>query len=327
MAEPPRSPPRRVRIDAPARLHLGVLDLRREGGRYFGGMGVAVDRPRVRLVLRPSRELEVEGPEADVVRRAARRHLERPAGTSGARIRVEATVPRHVGLGSGTQLALAVGRGLDLLRGRRRTAGELARALERGRRSAVGTWLFAHGGFVLEGGVRRDGDEGIAPLLARFELPGSWRAVLVRPPVPDGLSGDREEAAFRELPPPEPDRARRVAHVVLMELLPALAEGDLEGFGRAAAEVERATGDAFRPAQEGRRHAHEEVAEAVEALRGLGAAGVGQSSWGPTVYGFVDGQDDARRAVEALTRRHPGWSATVAGLDNRGAREEVEREE
>lgn len=323
MPDPTSPRPRRVRIEAPARIHLGVLDLRRDSGRYFGGMGVALSAPRVRLELRPADRLAVEGPSASLVERAAARHLRGLPGRDGARIRVAETIPRHAGLGSGTQLALSVGRGLDLLHGVDRPPEELAARLGRGERSAVGTWTFARGGFVLEGGVADD--DAVAPLLCRFGLPESWRVVLVRPPAPRGLSGDEEEDAFADLPPPDPETVGRVAHAVLMELLPAVATGDLEGFGRAARRVERATGEAFSSAQGGSRFAHEEIAEAVDALEGLGAVGVGQSSWGPTVYGFVEGEDAAGRAVEALRDRRPGWDARSVAVDDRGARERVDR--
>lgn len=322
MAEPATPLPHTVRIEAPARLHLGIVDLRPDADRYFGGMGVAVARPRVRLRISRSDALRVEGVGPEPVRDLARRHLERLPGAPGARIHVEETIPRHVGLGSGTQLALCVARGLDLLHGNERPVDELAVAMGRGRRSAVGTWTFDRGGFVVEGGIVESRDR-VAPLLCRHEVPAAWRVVLVHPPVPRGLSGDSEARAFDELPAPPAGVAERVAYVVLMRLLPALVAGDLEGFGRAADEVERATGDAFRHAQGGSRYAHEEVGDAVETLRDLGAAAVGQSSWGPTVYGFVDSEERAREVASAVADRRPAWDARTASPDNRGARHRV----
>lgn len=322
MADRASRPPDAVHVDAPARLHLGILDLRPGEGRYFGGMGVAVARPRVRLELSSSDALRVEGPGSERIRRLASRHLEGIPGAGGASIRVLDGIPRHVGLGSGTQTALSVARGLDLLYGRDRPAGELAVAMGRGERSAVGTWTFALGGFVLEGGVVEDRDA-LAPLLCRHEVPDPWRVVLVRPAVPRGLSGDLEKRAFEDLPPPDAGVARRVAHVILMRLLPAVVTGDLEAFGRAADEVERATGDAFRHVQGGNRYAHEEVALAVRTLRDLGAYAVGQSSWGPTAYGFVGSEEEARRVADAVASRRPGWDTRPVPLDNRGARHEV----
>jgi beta-ribofuranosylaminobenzene 5'-phosphate synthase len=36
-----------VRVEAPARLHMGMLDATGDGPRRFGGVGVAVSRPAV----------------------------------------------------------------------------------------------------------------------------------------------------------------------------------------------------------------------------------------------------------------------------------------
>src|SRR5439155_19894415 len=146
--------------------------------------------------------------------------------------------------------ALAVARASAELSGRPTDVTELARAVERGRRSGVGTWTFAHGGFVLEGG-RRDLAEHVAPLLARLPIPASWRCVLAVPKGSPGLAGDEEAAAFARLPSPNAREVEQVSHLVLMQLLPALAEADLEGFGAALGAVQRITGGWFAPAQGG----------------------------------------------------------------------------
>src|SRR5207302_1382076 len=66
-----------------------------------------------------------------------------------------------------------------------------------------------------------------------------------------GLAGDQEAAAFARLPAPDARDVERVAHLVLMQLLPALAEADLMGFGAALEEVQRITGGWFAPVQGG----------------------------------------------------------------------------
>src|SRR5207247_10844067 len=129
-------------------------------------------------------------------------------------------------------------------------ATALARAVDRGRRSAVGTWTFAFGGLVLEGG-RKPGDDTPAPLLARLPIPATWRCVVVVPEGKPGLAGDEEAAAFGRLPPPAASEVARVAHLVLMQLLPAVAVADLAAFGAALTEVQRITGGWCAPAQGG----------------------------------------------------------------------------
>src|SRR5881628_1392377 len=296
----------RIFVEAPARLHFGVLDLRGDLGRRFGGIGAAVPAPSLLLEARPAAELNAEGPDAARTLEFARRFARHHDRDLRLHFCVHRSIPAHAGLGSGTQLALAVARASAELSGLPTDVTALARAVDRGRRSGVGTWTFAHGGFVLEGGRTPRGPEEndadrVAPLLARMPFPAAWRCVVAVPRGTPGLAGDEEAAAFARLPPAPAREVERVAHLVLLQLLPALAEGDLADFGAALAEVQRITGRWFAPVQGGG-FAPGETGQLVERLREWGAVGVGQSSWGPAVYGIVG---DARDS-EALAERVRG---------------------
>lgn len=297
-------------VQAPARLHLGMLDLEGGLGRRFGGLGVAVERPVVRVAVRPASDLTVRGPWAERVRAIAERFFEaaRVAGRltpPGAAIEVHQAIPAHVGLGSGTQLHLAVVEALAHMVGWDLTAVELCRLAGRGRRSAVGTWTYLYGGLVLEGGRRTDGtDAGLAPLLGRYALPPAWRFVLLIPREARGIHGDVEEEAFARRVSMDAGTVGRLCRLVLLRLLPALLEEDIRAFGHAVTEIQQIVGDAFAPVQGGR-YANPVSAACVEALLELGAAGAGQSSWGPTVYGLAADEDQARQLATALGRR-PG---------------------
>lgn len=295
-------------MEAPARLHFGVLDLSGSRGRWFGGIGAAVEAPSLLLEAVPADTVSASGPEADRVAEFARRSLAAHGLAAGVHVTVRRAIPGHCGLGSGTQLGLAVARAVAALYDLPGDPLSLAAATGRGARSAIGTWAFAAGGVLVEGGRRR-GAEAVAPLLARFEPPPTWRVVVAVPEGRPGLSGDAEAEAFRALPPPPVAEAERVAHAVLLQLLPALAEGDIEAFGAALEEVQRVTGAWFRAAQGGV-FAPGPTAELVESLRGWGGLGVGQSSWGPAVYALADGPD-ASRALAARARQFLGASGRV----------------
>jgi beta-RFAP synthase len=217
-------------------------------------------------------------------------------------------LPPHAGLGSGTQLALAVARALAELYGVASDARSLARAVGRGRRSAIGTWTFEDGGLVVEGGRRADRDE-CGPLIARVPFPPTWRCVVAIPEGTPGISGAGEAEAFARLPAPQERDVERVAHVVLMALLPALADTDLAGFGRALTEVQEITGRWFASVQGGT-YAPGASADFVRRLREWGASGVGQSSWGPAVYGIVDGEEAGGRLADRA-REAMGSSGSV----------------
>jgi beta-ribofuranosylaminobenzene 5'-phosphate synthase len=308
-----------VFVEAPARLHFGVLDLRGRLGRCFGGLGAAIPSPSLLIEASPALRVSAEGPDAERAIEFATRFLGFHRLTGGLHLILHRTIPGHAGLGSGTQLGLAVARAIAELHRLPADPVELARATGRGRRSAIGTWAFALGGFIVEGG-RRPGSERIAPLLARFPIPESWRCVVAVPSGGRGLSGDAEAKAFEELPSPPDQEVERVSHLVLMQLLPALVEADLPSFGSALSEVQRITG-AWFSAQQGGVFAPGPTERLVADMTAWGAAGVGQSSWGPAAYGLVKSEDAARELAQRV-RRTLGSDGTVfeGGFASHGAR-------
>src|SRR5262249_10561134 len=197
---------------------------------------------------------------------------------------VEGSIPAHVGLGSGTQLALSVGMAAATLFGLKLDAWDIANLLDRGARSSVGIATFAAGGGVLDGG--RGEDDGPPPILSRFDFPEAWRLLLIFDHAQAGLHGEEEREAFRRLPPFPADKSAHLCRLVLMAALPALAAQDAETFGRAISEMQRVMGDYFAPAQGGR-FLSPRVAEALAWLEAAGVSGVGQSSWGPTGFALV----------------------------------------
>lgn len=336
-----------VRVEAPARLHLGMLDVVGAGTRRFGGLGAAIAAPATVVEATAASELSVEGPDAERALAVAQRARAALGLGTGARIVVHEAIPAHVGLGSGTKLALAVtaalghlahpapvsladrggsreavtrGWGARAAGGGEREVALLARAAGRGARSAVGLWTFALGGLVVEGGVRPGSDEP-APLLARHAMPDEWRCVLAIPQADPGLSGTAEEEAFARLRPPA-ELAALIAQLVLTSLLPALAERDMPEFGAALTRLQRLVGEAFAPVQGG--VFHPRAGALVEALLRGGAAGAGQSSWGPAVYGVVGDESAGRALAERLRGELAGTGhVELVRFANEGARVRV----
>jgi beta-RFAP synthase len=305
----------RVRVEAPARLHLGMLAVAGDRGRRFGGLGVAVERPAVVVEAERADELTAEGHDAERALAFARRGRDALGLVSGAHLRVVEAIPNHVGLGSGTKLALAVTQALAALEERDVDAPGLAAAAGRAARSAVGMWTFALGGLVVEGG-HRPGVDRPAALLARHPVPDEWRAVLAVPAADPGLSGGAEEEAFGQLVP-APERSAAIAQLVVTSLLPALVEHELDEFGAALTRIQELVGDSFAAAQGGRFHPR--AAPLVDALLRFGAAGAGQSSWGPTVYGVVGSEAAGRELARRMADEVGAGSVDIVGFDNRGA--------
>lgn len=306
-----------VCVEAPARLHLGMLAVAGDGERRFGGLGVSINRPAVVLEARPATDLSAEGADAERALMFAQRCHDALGLAGGAHLRVVEAIPPHVGLGSGTKLALAVAQALAALEERTVDAPALAQAAGRAARSAVGMWTFALGGLVVEGGVRRGVDRP-APLLAHHPVPEEWRCVLVVPTAEPGLSGIAENEAFQQLTP-SAERSAAIAQLVLTSLLPALVERDLDEFGAALTRVQELVGDAFAAVQGGRFHPR--AGALVEALLHHGAAGAGQTSWGPAVYGVVGSDAAGRELAQRMEDVLDGEGGVdLVAFDNRGAR-------
>jgi beta-RFAP synthase len=308
-----------VFVEAPARLHFGVLDLAGRLGRHFGGLGAAIPCPSLLLEASQSARLSASGPDSDRALEFARMFLSFHRLAETGRLTIHRAIPSHAGLGSGTQLGLAVARALAELHNVQASTLELASAVARGKRSAIGTWAFALGGFIVEGG-RRVGSADIAPLLARYEVPRTWRCVVAVPQGPRGLSGEAESTAFDRLRPPPDEDVERVSHLVLMQLLPALVEADLASFGDALSSIQRITGAWFAGLQGGT-FAPGPTQQLVSDMAQWGAVGVGQSSWGPAAYGFVPGDEAASALAQRVRSSLSGRGAVFeGGFSSEGAR-------
>lgn len=294
-----------VEITVPARLHLGLLDLDGGLGRRFGSLGLALEGPYTRLRVSAATGLSASGPDADRASAhlaAIVRHFGLP---EAFHVEAEAAIPQHNGLGSGTQLALAVGMGVVRLAGLDVGARDVARVLDRGRRSGIGIGVFEHGGVMLDGG-RGPADEP-PPILTRLPFPDDWRVLLILDETASGLHGECEVEAFQRLPPFPARTAAHLCRLMVMATLPALAERDLERFGAAVAELQRITGDYFARAQGGRFFS-KSVADVLAWLEGEGVAGTGQSSWGPTGFALLASDAQARSLAAAARRRWPRGS-------------------
>ena len=304
-------------VTAPARLHFGMLDPAGLGARRFGGFGVGIESPRVVVSVRPrpGEDVVVTGRQADRARTFVQRARSRLGIGGGVEVDVREAIPPHMGLGSGTKLGLAIARGFAELAGIAAGPEQLAVASGRAARSSVGVWTFAAPGLVVEAGVTDEGS--VSPLVERHPIPEGWRCVLALPLGVEGLSGDAEQRFFgrlRDSVAAEPS----IARLLLSALLPGLLAGDIDEFGVALTEIQREMGSIFASQQGG--VFHPRAAPLVDALHTIGVGAVGQSSWGPTVYGIVDGPERAAGVVERLrAAAGAGTDVSVVDFDRRGA--------
>jgi beta-RFAP synthase len=315
---------REVTITTGARLHFGLLSDGSMQGRRYGGAGLMIDSPGFRLVATQSDGDSYHGSHA-AARRAesfvASYRANNPGGhlVPGCHIEIEDEIPEHRGFGSGTQLGMAVAQALAVLADDETSNPEvLARRVRRGARSALGIHGFGCGGFVVD--VGKGADDAIGTLAARAEFPEEWRLLLVSPTGQAGLSGATERQAFDRLPQMPQTTTDALCGILLTRLLPAVVEADYAACGEALSRFGRLVGEYFAPVQGGI-YVNREMAELSDYLRRQGVRGVGQTSWGPTLFALTRTTDEAHQLLGDLSsdERWHECDFQVSAPRNRGA--------
>jgi beta-ribofuranosylaminobenzene 5'-phosphate synthase len=302
-----------VCVRAPGRLHLGFLDPAGSLGRRFGSLGLVVDGFDTTLEISApwqashragqademlADELLADGEAAQEELVRVQSHLAALRQHTGVhqrlRLHLKQVLPAHAGWGSGTQLALAVGRAFAAWHGLQLPTTTLAQILGRGLRSGVGIAGFDAGGLLLDGGPGAAGQP--APLLSRQSWPEAWRVITVLDPQRRGLSGAEERQALARLSPLPQAASAELCHQVLMRVLPAVADADFVPFATGLQRVQQILGDHFAPAQQGSAYTSPDVRRVLDwMVQNAGTLAVGQSSWGPTGFAFVPSQAAADR--------------------------------
>ncbi|MCS7125992.1 MAG: hypothetical protein NZ929_03685 [Aigarchaeota archaeon] len=272
----------KLKVEAGSRIHLGFIDPIGVLGRRWGSVGLYLNEPKLSLTISKCNDIIVDGPRwlKDLAENIVKR-----LGIDGLMIECSNHIPRHVGLGSGTQTILSIGLAVSKIYKLDLTLRDIALMFNRCRKSGAGFWLFQVGGIVIDGG--NTSEEEIPPLLARFDLPEEWM-ILLAIPLNEGLGlhGRIEEEKFKMLNAADPKEA---SLIILMKLLPSIVQRNFERFSEAVEELDLVTSRFFETAQSGRYF--KSSSKVVEFLKNIGVRGVGQSSWGPTIYGFLESSE------------------------------------
>lgn len=294
-----------VRIRTGGRLHFGFRNLSLVHDRLYGSLGVAIDEPQLRVSVEAAGSIDVDRADISEVTGTVVDLLSVP----GAAVRIEQPLPTHMGLGSGTQVAMAILSGIAAVYDIEVDRREVAPTLGRGGRSGVGITAFERGGFVMDAGQPVDrytsdrppsGTWSVPGVIAHHELPADWRFVIIIPDANAGRHGDQEDASLRSIiTRASPSISDELDSIILRRLLPAIVDRDIETFGRTVSTISRLNGAWYADVQQGifRPPAGDIIRELNEDPTILGA---GQSSWGPTVFGLtdIDRIESARIAAE-----------------------------
>ena len=316
-----------VTVKTSGRLHMGFFDLHGGLGRKFGSIGLSLDAPNLVMNAKSSKILKVTGdsavPESLMMKASgiAQDLLVKLGINESVELNVQQHIPEHAGLGSGTQLALAIGAAISRLFHLNLSTPQIAEFTSRGGRSGIGIAAFDYGGLLIDGGrVSEVATPAVPPLLARYDFPNAWRILLIFDYSQPGVHGEQEKIAFNQLPVFSEKLAAHLCRHVLMQAMPALVEHDLTAFGRSIQELQTHVGDYFAPAQGGR-YASKAVGEVLAYLGSAGVSCYGQSSWGPTGFAVLEDSVVAERYLKDLKSKFAdkGLTWMICSARNHGS--------
>lgn len=313
-----------ISIKSPSRLHLTLIDMNASLGRVDGGAGITLSSPNIMIRAKRSHTIDVVG--ESTLRERIVKAVEKllPEG-EGIHIQLTEEMPSHVGFGSGTQAALSAAAAVNELYGLGMSVRELATAVGRGGTSGIGVASFEMGGFIVDGGHRFDEKGSFspssaskaapAPVLFRHDFP-DWNIVLALPESP-GAHDAREVDIFQKECPIPINEVQELSHLMLMKMMPAIMEQDIEAFGYCINHIQN-IGFKKREVQ----LQHKVVRDVMSLMQDNGAYGAGMSSFGPAVYGIIDNKEDAsylQEDVQELLDRTIGGRVIITKANNAGA--------
>lgn len=307
-----------LEITTPSRIHITLIDLNASMGRIDGGIGLALEKPCITISARESDEIIADGPLKERAEEAAKKILKTLKIEGGIEIEVKEAYPQHIGLGSGTQIALAAGKAICDIYNKDLSVREIARMVGRGGTSGIGVAAFEHGGFMLDGGHSMKEKKNFLPssasraspppLLARYEFPG-WKIVLVIPEIKEEFYGRKEVDIFQRYCPIPIAEVRKLSHVILMKILPSLIEEDIEAFGEAINSIQKI---GFKKLEVGLQT--REIRDLMKLCRNHSYC-AGLSSFGPAIYCIVE---EEKNLLSVLKEKRVDTIVTKA--NNHGAK-------
>ena len=305
----------KVRIITPCRIHLSLIDENGYTGRVDGGIGVMLDRPNVVLeVSNNADEFIIEcnkyyKESVHIINEKASRVFKAfNISNKNFHFNLMRYYPSHVGLGSKTQLSLAIAKAISILKNVDISMHDLTKLVERGGTSGIGWRGFEEGGFVLDGGHdfgKGEEKETFLPSSAslkanpaitilRYPIPENWRFILVIPFVKKGAFGDNEVDIFQNYAPIPKEEVNEVSHQILMKVIPGLIKNNLKCFGEG---LKRIQSIGFKNVEISLQD--DEVKGLLNFFKEYGVKAYGMSSFGPSIIGITENILEAIRLKRA----------------------------
>lgn len=319
----------RIKVRTPSRIHICLIDMNGKIGRVDGGAGIALEEPYIEVTGKESGRVSVVA-EKNVINRERFKEISRKfSRLTGKKVslRILSDYVSHSGLGSGTQISIAVGQIYSKLFNLNLSVRDIAEIAGRGGTSGIGVSAFEYGGFIVDGGhsIREKNNflpssasrAKPPPLIIRHNFP-DWKVVITIPQL-SGFSGRDEINLFEKYCPVPIKDVREISHIILMKMIPGVIEENLDDFGDAIWRLQHLGFKKAEVQQYG-----DLITECMESVREITPA-VGMSSTGPAIYSITDSDAKiiAKTCSEYFRDRGLKSRKIITKARNRGADIEV----
>ncbi|MBZ3936198.1 beta-ribofuranosylaminobenzene 5'-phosphate synthase [Methanimicrococcus blatticola] len=319
-------------IKTPSRIHMGLIDMNGGFGRLDGSVGLALQDGGISLRAQKADAVTVtERFENGSVQPCSPEFTAQITGlvssllpeNEGVEFEFLSPARQHIGLGSGTQIALSTAMAVNDLYSLGKSVKELAQITRRGGTSGIGVLAFEHGGFIVDSGHKMTDKNGFLPssrstappadLLLRLDFP-DWDIVVAIPPKV-GINGEEEKKFFQSVCPVPIEDVREASHIVLMQMIPSILEQDIESLGNAVNQLQKVGFKKHEVAVQ-----PPDVKSVIDLMLKNGLHGAGISSFGPAVYGFSEDRKHSEELKSALLEKMPaGSEVLITKANNKGA--------
>ncbi len=332
----------KIRITTPCRIHLSLIDENGYTNRIDGGIGLMLDRPNV--VFEASNHAEEFKIEAHKYYRESIEVINEKASkvfktfnisNKNFHFSLKRYYPSHVGLGSKTQLSLAIATAIMKLKQINNISiKKLTKLMERGGTSGIGWRGFESGGFIVDAGhdfglgkeketyLPSSASTSADPALTIFRhpIPEHWRFVLVIPNVKKGAYGDEEVSIFHKHAPIPKNEVNEVSHQILMKIIPGILKKDIICFGEG---LKRIQSIGFKKIEIDLQH--DIVKKILNFFEHLGLKAYGMSSFGPSVVAITESDEEAHLLLKEVQKLISGFGGHIyiCKPNNFGAKIEI----
>tara|TARA_Y100000992_G_C21271575_1_gene497231 strand:- start:813 stop:1763 length:951 start_codon:yes stop_codon:yes gene_type:complete len=283
-------------ITSPSRLHLGFYGFDAHHGYKYGSMGLAINAHKTIISVKHSQNMVSDLPKKYTL--PLTKYLKLKGVKNRFEIKTLQKPPSHVGLGSGTQLSLCIGMAICKLFQLNLETNDIANLYNRGQRSGTGISIFNQGGFVVDACKK---DRLIPRVMFKSKFPKDWRIILLNDIKLKGTSGKRENKFFSKSLLTN-HKKLELSHILLRGILPSIVYEDFQSFSKNLTEFQRNTAEFYREKQKGI-FLSPEISNIIEYVKNYDNLGIGQSSWGPMSYIFVESKLHAKELLSIIQNK------------------------